>query len=104
MMTAFGVLAKLKPLRGTPLDVFGYTHERRTERKLVRDYVALVEEILGKLSPANHVTAVGLASLPAKIRGFGHVKERNLQAAKAEEAALLERLRTPEPPVQVAAE
>ncbi|WP_084327739.1 indolepyruvate ferredoxin oxidoreductase family protein [Salinarimonas rosea] len=96
MMKAFGGLAKLKGLRGTPLDVFGYTAERRTERRLVREYEALLEEIVARLSRETHVTAVGLASLPAKIRGFGHVKERNLAAAKAEEAALLERLRNPE--------
>ena len=96
MMKAFGVLARFKGLRGTPLDVFGYTAERRTERQLIRDYKALIEEIVTRLSPQTHVTAVGLASIPAKIRGFGHVKERNLKAAKAEEAVLLERLRNPE--------
>ena len=51
MMRAFRVLAKLKGLRGTPLDVFGYTHERKTERQLVRDYEALLEEIVAKLNP-----------------------------------------------------
>ncbi|MFN3688872.1 indolepyruvate ferredoxin oxidoreductase family protein [Salinarimonas sp.] len=96
MLKGFGVLAKLKGLRGTPFDVFGYTHERRTERRLIREYKALVEEIVEKLTRENHVTAVGLASIPAKIRGFGHVKERHLAAAKAEEAALLERFRNPD--------
>ncbi|MCB8822432.1 indolepyruvate ferredoxin oxidoreductase family protein [Microvirga rosea] len=104
MMKAFGVLAHLKGLRGTPLDIFGYTHERRTERQLIRDYEALLQEIVAKLDARNHATAIGLASLPQKIRGFGHVKERNLKAAKAEEAELLSRFRTVEQPVAMAAE
>jgi indolepyruvate ferredoxin oxidoreductase len=93
MLGAFGLLAKFKGLRGTPFDVFGYTQERKTERKLIADYEALIAEILGKLSPQNHALCVALAAIPEKIRGFGHVKERHLTAAKAEEAELLKRLR-----------
>ena len=78
MLKAFGLLAKFKGLRGTKLDVFGYTQERRTERQLITDYEAMLEEIVAKLSPENHITALGLAAIPAKIRGFGHVKERHL--------------------------
>lgn len=94
MMKVFRVLAGMKVLRGTPLDVFGYTHERRTERQLIRDYGKLVDEIVAKLDASNHATAVGLANVPQKIRGYGHVKERNLKTAKAEEAELLARFRT----------
>ncbi|NIX77987.1 indolepyruvate ferredoxin oxidoreductase family protein [Microvirga terricola] len=104
IMKAFKVLAALKPLRGTPLDVFGYTHERRTERQLIRDYVVLVEEIVNHLSAANHATAIGLANIPQKIRGFGHIKERHLKTAKAEEAQLLARFRASEQPLPIAAE
>ncbi|MBF9234742.1 indolepyruvate ferredoxin oxidoreductase family protein [Microvirga alba] len=104
MMKAFKVLAALKGLRGTPLDAFGYTHERKTERQLIRDYVVLIEEIVNHLTPANHATAVGLANVPQKIRGFGHIKERNLKTAKAEEAQLLTRFRAPEQPLPIAAE
>jgi indolepyruvate ferredoxin oxidoreductase len=93
MLGAFGLLAKLKGLRGSAFDVFGYTQERKTERRLIADYEALVAEILGKLSPQNHALCVALAAIPEKIRGFGHVKERHLTAAKAEEADLLKRLR-----------
>jgi indolepyruvate ferredoxin oxidoreductase len=93
MMGAFGLLAKLKGLRGTALDVFGYSLERRTERKLIADYEALLAEILASLSPENHALCVALAAIPEKIRGFGHVKERHLVAAKAEEAGLLAKLR-----------
>jgi indolepyruvate ferredoxin oxidoreductase len=104
MMKAFRVLAPLRILRGTPLDVFGYTHERKTERQLIRDFEALIGEIMEKLTPANHATAVGLANIPQKIRGFGHIKERNLTTAKAEEAELLARFREPEQPLPLAAE
>jgi indolepyruvate ferredoxin oxidoreductase len=104
MMRAFRALAPLRVLRGTPLDVFGYTHERKTERQLIRDFEGLIGEIMRKLTPANHAIAVGLAGIPQKIRGFGHIKERNLKSAKAEEAALLGRFREPEQPMPLAAE
>jgi indolepyruvate ferredoxin oxidoreductase len=105
MMGAFRLLAKLKGLRGGRLDPFGYTHERRTERQLIGDYHALVGEIAGKLTAANLPLAVALASVPEKIRGFGHVKERHLKQAKAEEADLLARFRAGGPlPVAQAAE
>ncbi|AMJ61344.1 indolepyruvate ferredoxin oxidoreductase family protein [Bosea sp. PAMC 26642] len=93
MMTAFGMLSKLKGLRGTRFDIFGYSHERKTERRLIADYETLLGDILGKLSAENHALCVALAAIPEKIRGFGHVKERHLKAAKAEEAELLARLR-----------
>ena len=105
MMTAYRVLAGLKGLRGTAFDIFGYTHERRTERQLIKDYEALIAEILAKLTPDNHALAVGLASIPEKIRGFGHVKARHLDTAKKEETALLADFRSgPKPEVKLAAE
>lgn len=105
IMPAFRMLARLKFLRGTPFDVFGYSQERRTERKLVTDYTALLDEVLNKLTPENHALAVGLAAIPEKIRGFGHVKARHLVAAKADEAALLEQFRSGgTPPLLKAAE
>ncbi len=104
MLKAMGVLAKFKALRGTPLDVFGYTHERRTERQLIREFEGRIEEIVARLNAGNHATAVGLASIPQKIRGFGHIKERNLKAAKAEEADLLAKFRADPQPMAVAAE
>lgn len=94
MMGAFALLAKFKGLRGTAFDPFGRTQERRTERRLITDYEALLNELLPRLTPDNHALCVALAAIPDKIRGFGHVKERHLAAAKAEEAALLERLRS----------
>jgi indolepyruvate ferredoxin oxidoreductase len=104
ILPAFRVLAKFKVLRGTVLDIFGYSEERRTERKLIADYEALLDEIMGKLNPDNHPVAVGLANIPEKIRGFGHVKARHLVAAKADEAALLEQFRAGQPTVLKAAE
>jgi indolepyruvate ferredoxin oxidoreductase len=100
----FRLLAKFKFLRGTAFDLFGYSTERRTERALVRDYEALLEEVLAKLDADNHHVAVGLAAIPEKIRGFGHVKLRHLKAAKADEAALLEQFRAGPAPLLKAAE
>src|SRR5262249_53960896 len=97
MMAAFRVLAWFKFLRGTPLDIFGYSEERRTERKLITEYESTLDEIVTKLTADNHSVAVGLAAIPEKIRGFGHVKARHLVAAKADEAALLEQLRSGQP-------
>ncbi|SFB77799.1 indolepyruvate ferredoxin oxidoreductase family protein [Massilia yuzhufengensis] len=95
MMGAFGVLAKLKGLRGTPLDIFGYTAERRTERALIGQYRQTVEALLPKLTPENLAQAVAIASIPEDIRGYGHVKERHLAAAKQKEAALLAAFHAP---------
>jgi indolepyruvate ferredoxin oxidoreductase len=94
MLGAFGVLAKLKFLRGTAFDPFGYTAERKAERQLMRDYETLLDELLAKLAHDNHHLAVGLAAIPERIRGFGHVKQRHIAAAKTDEAALLEQFRT----------
>jgi indolepyruvate ferredoxin oxidoreductase len=89
MMKAFGVLAKLKGLRGTAFDVFGYTEERKMERALIQEYRRTVEALLPKLTAENLAQAVAIASIPEDIRGFGHVKERNLAAAKRKEAELV---------------
>ncbi|HEY9028082.1 MAG TPA: indolepyruvate ferredoxin oxidoreductase family protein, partial [Burkholderiaceae bacterium] len=83
MQRAFGVLAKFKALRGTAFDVFGYTEERRTERALIGEYRALVDELLASLSAGRLDDAVALAKLPDEIRGYGHVKERNLEKVRA---------------------
>jgi indolepyruvate ferredoxin oxidoreductase len=89
MLKAFGALAKLKGLRGTPFDVFGYTGERKTERALITQYRATVEALLPRLTAENLAQAVAIASIPEDIRGFGHVKERHLAAASKKEAELL---------------
>ncbi|MDB5963244.1 MAG: indolepyruvate ferredoxin oxidoreductase [Massilia sp.] len=89
MMKAFGLMAKMKGLRGGPLDIFGYTAERRTERALIGEYRRTVASLLPKLTADNLAQAVAIASIPEDIRGYGHVKERHLKAAKQKEAALL---------------
>jgi indolepyruvate ferredoxin oxidoreductase len=93
MMGAFGVLAKLKFLRSTALDIFGYSEERRTERALIGEYEQLVDELLGKLAADSHSVAVELASIPEDIRGYGHVKAQHLEKARARQAELLARFR-----------
>ncbi|MEX1166674.1 MAG: indolepyruvate ferredoxin oxidoreductase family protein, partial [Hydrogenophaga sp.] len=82
MFTAFGWLAKFKGLRGTALDVFGYTEERRMERALIGDYRLAIEGLLDDLDAGNHALALEIARVPEQIKGYGHVKERNLAAAR----------------------
>ena len=95
MLPVFRTLAKMRRFRGGALDVFGNTEERKRERALIGEYETLVDELLAKLAPSNYELAVALASIPEYIRGYGHVKERHLKDAKAREAALLERFRSP---------
>jgi len=97
MMRAFGVLAKLRRFRGTALDPFGKTAERRMERALIGDYETLVAELVGALAPHNHSLAVELARIPEHIRGYGHVKDRHVVAAKKKEAELLAAFRAAKP-------
>jgi len=104
MITVFRALAKLRRFRGTPLDIFSRTEERRTERRLIKEYEAAIEEIISRLSPTNYAAAVELAALPLEIRGFGHVKQATLAPTKAKEAALLIRFRAPSPARTLAAE
>src|SRR5581483_9140488 len=104
LLSLFRLLAKLKVLRGTPFDPFGRSVERRTERQLIGDYERMLDEVFGALTPENHHLAVGLAAIPEKIRGFGHVKQRHLAAAKADEAALLEQYAAGTPQLLKAAE
>ncbi|NHZ61972.1 indolepyruvate ferredoxin oxidoreductase family protein [Massilia genomosp. 1] len=89
MMKAFGLMAKMKGLRGGALDIFGYTAERKMERALIGEYRNTVGSLLPKLSAETLAQAVAIASIPEDIRGYGHVKERHLKAAKEKEAALL---------------
>ncbi len=98
MMKAFGILAKFKFLRGSALDIFGYTHERKTERALIGQYKEAISALLPKLTLANMPKAVAIARIPEDIRGFGHVKEKNLKTAKEKEAVLLKNFDMPNAP------
>jgi indolepyruvate ferredoxin oxidoreductase len=89
MLPALRFLARLKRLRGTAFDPFGRTAERRTERALIVEYEALLDELLAGLDASNHAQAVALARIPEQIRGYGHVKERHLEKARAEWAERL---------------
>jgi indolepyruvate ferredoxin oxidoreductase len=102
MRQVFKLLTWLRPLRGTTLDIFGYTRERRMERRLITEYEALIRELSTSLDPGNHALAIELASLPAKMRGFGHIKARNVESAKACEAELLVLLRNKDSQVSAA--
>ena len=92
MFKVFGLLARVKGLRGTRLDIFGYTAERKMERQLIAQYRQTIATILDSLTPENHPVAVDLAEVPDKIRGFGHVKLRNVEIARNLEAQLMEKL------------
>jgi indolepyruvate ferredoxin oxidoreductase len=96
MRSAFGVLARLKGLRGTALDPFGRSEERRTERALIDEYKASIDELLPRLAPENIDLAAEIARLPEEIRGYGHVKARHLAAARGKWAALMQRWRSGE--------
>ena len=91
MMRVFAVLARFKGLRGTMLDPFGYTQERRRERGLIKRYEQVVSSLTGELDHTNHAIAIEIASLPDRIRGFGHVKAQSLEDAERREAELLGR-------------
>lgn len=82
------LLAKLKFLRGTVFDLFGRTEERRTERQLMEGYETVVTGLLNRLTPKGYALAVEIASVPAEIHGFGHVKARKIPPAKKKEASL----------------
>ena len=86
---AFGLLAKLKGLRGSKLDIFGYSEERKAERAMIVDYRAAIEQLLSELTVDTLETAITVANLPEKVRGFGHVKEKAMQTYQLEKAVLL---------------
>ncbi len=93
MRSAFGWLTKMKGLRGGALDFFGRTAERRMERQLIDDYRACIEELLRGLTAEKLPLAAEIARIPEEIRGYGHVKERHVKAARASWDALMARWR-----------
>ena len=95
MQTAFRLLAPLKVLRGGPLDIFGYSEERRHERALAGEYQDAVQGLLPQLNASNRDAAVAFARLPEQIRGYGHIKARHLAAARQQWSVLLERFHRP---------
>jgi indolepyruvate ferredoxin oxidoreductase len=105
MMPVFRMLAGLRGLRGTALDIFGHSADRKLERELIADYEKDVARVLAALSPVTLETAVELLALPDRIRGYGPVKEKSVKDAKARHAQLTADLANPPPaPRQIAAE
>ncbi|HUG25186.1 indolepyruvate ferredoxin oxidoreductase family protein [Piscinibacter sp.] len=93
MLRVFGVLAKLKGLRGTTFDIFGRTAERKMERALIVEYQQCIDELLRGLTAGSHALAIDIARIPEEIRGYGHVKERHLAAARPKWAAMMDQWR-----------
>jgi indolepyruvate ferredoxin oxidoreductase len=91
----FRVLARLKFLRGTTLDPFGYTAERRSERELIGWYDGVIEALLSSLGKADIAALAAIAALPMEIRGYGPVKEKAIVKGKAEVAERLAALQKP---------
>jgi indolepyruvate ferredoxin oxidoreductase len=91
MLPAFRLLRRMKGLRRTRFDPFGWTAERQMERRLRDEYLARLDRLAAELTPARHALAVEIASVPDDIRGFGHVKERSVEVAEARLATLMAR-------------
>jgi len=89
MMRAFRLLARCKFLRGSALDIFGHTEERKMERALIAHYRQTISSLLPRLTAKNLTQAIAIAAVPEHIRGYGHVKERHVKEAAEKEAALL---------------
>jgi indolepyruvate ferredoxin oxidoreductase len=93
VLQAFKVLARLRRLRGTVLDPFRFSEDRKLDRRLLREYERLVEELVAALRPGNHALAVELAALPDQIRGYGPIRRRHAEHARRRETSLLEEFR-----------
>ena len=96
MLTAMRVLKRFKWLRGTALDPFGRSEERRTERALIGEYEAAVNELLDRLTARNIALAAEIAAIPEFIRGYGPVKARHLKDARSRGMQLMEQWRDPD--------
>jgi indolepyruvate ferredoxin oxidoreductase len=103
MLPVFRMLKSLRFLRGSALDPFGHTEERRTERALIREYEQTVERLLAGLTPQNHAAAVQIAAIPDEIRGYGHIKARTLEPARKKRDELLARYEQKQPTEKAAA-
>ncbi|HFB2048088.1 MAG: indolepyruvate ferredoxin oxidoreductase family protein [Hyphomicrobiaceae bacterium] len=88
----FRVLTKFKFLRGTAIDIFSYSFERKLERKMIADYEKLLDRLIPKLSPTTHAVITELASLPMSVKGFGCVKFSNYKKATIKQGYLLNEL------------
>jgi indolepyruvate ferredoxin oxidoreductase len=94
ILSAMNLLARFKFLRGTALDPFGKTAERKMERRLIVEYEQTIEELLPALSKKNHALAVEIARIPEQIRGYDLVKQKHVETAKSQENELLKEFRS----------
>ena len=102
MMPVFRTLAKLKFLRGTALDPFGRTNERKAERQAIVDFEKTLDRLARDLDATNYALAVEIASLPLTVRGFGHIKDRSRAEFAKKQALLVARFRREIPLAQAA--
>ena len=102
-MTAFRLMARLRFLRGTILDPFRNSDERKLERRLLAEFEADIDDLLQRLTPANHALAVRIAGLPETIKGYGRVKEASAAEAAKARASALQQLRAVKAPMELAA-
>ncbi len=102
-MTAFRLMARLRFLRGTLLDPFRNSDERKLERRLIGEFEADIDELVARLAPGNHALAVRIASLPETIKGYGRVKETSAAEAAKARASALHQLRAMKAPMELAA-
>ncbi|MFK7830853.1 MAG: indolepyruvate ferredoxin oxidoreductase family protein [Congregibacter sp.] len=101
ILTAFRLLAPFKRLRGSSLDIFGYTAERRQERQDIADYEALLGDISATQVHTHYALLREVLALPMQLRGFGHVKDRNRAQINLRRSNLLERLQAPSDVVRI---
>jgi indolepyruvate ferredoxin oxidoreductase len=92
MLSALSLLARFKTLRGTAFDIFGYHHDRKAERALIKSYETDVRFVVQNLTADNYELCVELLSLPLAIKGYGLVKAANIETAKASHHILMTRL------------
>jgi len=95
MLTVFRLLASLRFLRGTALDPFRGSEDRKLERRLLVEYERNMEELVACLTVQNHSLAVDIASIPEDIRGYGRIRAKSALVAKQKEEKLLAQLRAP---------
>ncbi|CAN7775817.1 hypothetical protein LJR084_007877 [Variovorax sp. LjRoot84] len=93
IFSAFAVLARMRGLRGTRFDPFGLNPERAAERKLLEDYLLVIDELANRLKPCNLNTALALAALPDQVRGYGPVKMQAIAEFDAAKERLLRKFR-----------
>jgi len=102
-MTAFRVMARLRFLRGSLLDPFRNSDERKLERRLLAEFEADIDDMIARLAPDTHALTVRIASLPESIKGYGRVKEASAEEAAKARANALQQLRAKKTPMELAA-